>query len=465
MNTKLEEYKNDIRNKRVAILGIGISNTPLIKYLAGLGVQMTAFDRADRHKLSTVLKNFEGLDMEFSLGEKYLDNLVGFDVIFRTPGMRFDLPELQSEVARGARLTSEMETFMELCPAKILAVTGSDGKTTTTTLIHEMLKMEGYRCWLGGNIGTPLLDRIDDISPEDMVVLELSSFQLHTMKSSPQIAVVTNLAPNHLDIHKSMEEYVDAKKQIFIHGGKTSKLIINFDNDITKGFQWEAPGEVVFFSRQNPLHEGVSLKGNMLTYTKDGMDYPIIRREDIFIPGDHNIENYLAAIGAVYDFVSVDTIKKVATSFKGVTHRIEPVRELHGIRFYNDSIGSSPSRTIASLKAFGQKVILIAGGYDKKIPYDPMGEIIADKVKVLVLVGATGPKIENAYMEEMNRRGTGEIIPILRASTLPEAVKIAYDASVQGDIVILSPASASFDMFKNFEERGNRFKEIVMSLE
>ena len=465
MNRKLFEFKENIKGKKVAVLGIGISHIPLIKYLYNLEVDITAFDKSDENKIKDVIDQFKGMNIKYSLGEDYLKNLKGFDVIFKTPGMRFDLPEIEEARKNGAKVTSEMEVFFELCPAQIFAVTGSDGKTTTTTLIYKMLVEQGYNCWLGGNIGTPLLDKIDEIKETDKVVLELSSFQLHTMTQSPQVAVVTNLAPNHLDMHKSMDEYVEAKKNIYLHQRASDKLIINYDNDITREFKKDAKGEVVYFSRVNNIDTGAKMNGNMLVY-RDGKDEKeIVNAEDIVIPGVHNIENYLAAIAAVIDYVDVDTIRKVATTFKGVEHRIELVRELDGVKFYNDSIASSPSRTIAGLNSFKHKVILIAGGYDKKIPYDVMGEVLVNKVKCLVLIGQTAPKIEQALMKEIDRTGKGEDIPVIHCQTLREAVEKAYNFAKSGDIVIMSPASASFDMFKNFEERGKQFKDIVNSLE
>jgi len=464
LNRKLVEFKESIKEKKVAVLGIGISHIPLIKYLAGIGVDVTAFDRSDEDKLKGVFDDFRGLDIKYSIGEDYLKNLKGFDVVFKTPGMRFDVPEIVEARNSGAQITSEMEVFFELCPAQIFAVTGSDGKTTTTTLIYNMLKEQGYNCWLGGNIGTPLLDRIDEIKETDKVILELSSFQLHTMTLSPQVAVVTNLAPNHLDMHKSMEEYVEAKKNIFLHQSSGDKVILNYDNDITRGFSKEAKGNVVYFSRVNKLEVGAKINGEMLVYSDSNSIRGIVNAGDIVIPGVHNIENYLAAIAAVIDYVDVDIIKKVATTFKGVEHRIELVRELDGIKFYNDSIASSPSRTIAGLNSFKQKVILIAGGYDKKIPYDVMGEVLVNKVKCLVLIGQTAPKIEKALLDEAQKTGNGEDITIIKCDTLKEAVEKAYNCAKSGDIITLSPASASFDMFKNFEERGKQFKEYVNAL-
>lgn len=464
LSCSIDDYKEYIKGKKVAVLGIGVSNIPLIKFLKSMDVDITAFDKSEYENLKPSLDELKGLDLNYSLGENYLKKLIGFDVIFRTPGMRFDLPELVAEKAGGAEITSEMEVFFDLCPAEIIAVTGSDGKTTTTTLIYKILKEQGYSCWLGGNIGTPLLSYVGEIKSTDKVILELSSFQLHTMKKSPKVAVITNLSPNHLDVHKSMEEYIEAKKNIFMFQGNTDKLILNFDNDITRGFSNECKGQVTYFSRTNSLNEGAQIKDGELVYKEGDKLVRIVAADEIVIPGAHNVENYLAAIAATIDLVQPETIKKVAKTFKTVEHRSEFVRELNGVKFYNSSIDSSPSRTTAALSAFKNKVILIAGGKDKNIPYDSIGEIIAEKVKYLLLIGPTGPKIEKALMDTIVTTGKGKDIKIIKCETYEEIVKKAYEVAEKGDIVLLSPASTSFDMFKNFEERGNKFKEIVNSL-
>jgi len=464
VNEKLEQFKKDIITKKVAVLGIGISNTPLIRYLGSMGVSVTAFDKADRDELEPVLNTLEGLDVQYCLGEGYLEKLKGFDVIFKTPKVRFDIPELLREAEAGALITSEMEVFCRLCPARIFGITGSDGKTTTTTLIYKILEQHGYKCWLGGNIGTPLLDRIDEINETDMVVLELSSFQLHTMRNRINTAVVTNLSPNHLDVHTSMAEYIDAKKNIFLYQNENDTLVLNYDNEITRGFMPEGPGRVIMFSRKSDLDEGVVLSGSRIVYRHGGREDYIVDTEDILIPGVHNIENYMAAAAATIDFVSPKDVRAVASSFRGVEHRNEHVRDINGVSFYNDSIGSSPTRTIATIRSFRDRVILIAGGYDKHLPYDEMGETLAQRVKCLVLVGQTSDKIEKALRDETARSGLGADIPVIRCSTMQEAVQRAYQSAAPGDVVLLSPASASFDMYKNFEERGRHFKKIVMEL-
>lgn len=464
LNNKLEQFKKDIAGKKVAVLGVGVSNKPLIKYLTGLKVDITAFDKAEESELKETVDTFGKLGVRFNLGKNYLDNLKGFDMIFKTPKVRFDIPELEEERKRGAVITSEMEVFCELCPARIFAVTGSDGKTTTTTLVYNILAEEGYKCWLGGNIGTPLLNRIDEIKEDDIVVLELSSFQLHTMHNRLNTAIVTNLSPNHLDVHKSMDEYIDAKKNIYRYQQPEDRLILNYDNAITKAFADEAKGKVIYFSRANAVSEGLVVDNGIVMSKKAGSSLEILKTNEIKLPGVHNVENYLAAIAAVIDYVKPETIRKVARTFKGVEHRIEHVADVKGISFYNDSIGTSPTRTIASIRAFNQKVILIAGGYDKHIPYDEMGSVIAENVKCLVLLGQTAPQIQKALENEIALTGRGKEVTVLNCRSLEEAVKKAYEQGGKGDIVLMSPASASFDMYKDFVERGNKFKEIVNSL-
>lgn len=463
MNKALESYKERIRGKKAAVLGFGVSNRPLAKTIAQWGADVTVFDRKNEEEFPSI-SEYKDLGIKFSLGQGYLDNLKGFDMIFRTPGMRFDIPEIQRELANGAELTSEMEVFFKLCPAKIYAVTGSDGKTTTTTLIYETLKQEGYNCYLGGNIGTPLIDKVDEIDQNDKVVLELSSFQLLTMKDSPDVAVITNVSPNHLDIHKSMEEYIDAKKNIYRHQSNNGRVVLNYDNLITRSFVPEVKGRLILFSIKEECATGAFLKGNTIVYREGNMEKEILSIDDIKLPGMHNVENYLAAISAVIPEVSTGSIINVARNFAGVEHRNEFVRTVNGVSFYNDSIGSSPTRTTATLKSFKRKVILIAGGYDKKLCYDELGEIIHNNVKSMVLMGNTADKIEKAYKDYVQKEKV-DPIPVIRVSNMEEAVNAAYKLAASGDIVVLSPASASFDLYSNFMERGNHFKEIVQRLQ
>ncbi len=466
VNENLEEFKNYIKGRYVAVMGMGVSNTPLIRYLMDLDANITVFDRKTEEELDRALcEEYMLQGVKFSLGENYLDNLVGYDIIFRSPSMRPDLPQIEKELDRGAVLTSEIEMLIDLCPGKIIGITGSDGKTTTTTLIYNMLKEEGYNCYLGGNIGIPLFAKIDEMRPDDIVVLELSSFQLMTLKKSPDIAVITNVSPNHLDIHKDYNEYINAKRNIYLYQSSNDLVVLNYDNDITREFADTAKGKVRFFSVNTRLDDGVILDQNIIKTSSGKIRTQIIDIKDILLLGRHNVENACTAIAAVQDLVSVESIIKVLKTFKGVEHRCEFVREINGAKWYNDSIGSSPTRTIAGLISFPSKVILIAGGYDKHLDYTELGKYIVDRAKAVILLGQTKEKIKTAVEEELGKRFGDNNLPIKECFSLEEAVNEAYKLAKDGDLVFFSPASASFDMFKNFEERGNKYKELVLALD
>ena len=445
-----ERYFTSIKDKKIAVLGLGVSNRPLVRLLLGFGCSVIGCDRTPREKVDAEVLELETLGCRLSLGDTYLEN-VEAEILFRTPGMHPGHPAIRALADQGAMVTSEMEVFFEVCPCPIIAVTGSDGKTTTTTLISEMLKAEGKTVWLGGNIGTPLLPLVPQMAETDIAVVELSSFQLMDMTRSPARAVVTNLSPNHLDVHKDMEEYVEAKKNIFRFQKDTDLLVINADNAITAAFTGN--GITRTFSRQGEGY--VCLRdGSVCRNGKKVLD-----TKDILLPGVHNIENYMAAIAAVEGLVSEETVVCVAKTFGGVEHRIELVRIKDGIRFYNDSIASSPSRTIAGLRSFPEKVILIAGGYDKHIPYDVLGPEVCAHVKKLFLCGATAPQIRAAV-----EGCEGEKPEMADCGDFESAVRAATAAAERGDVVLMSPASASFDQFKNFMVRGECFKKIIMEL-
>lgn len=456
-----KQFFEHIKGKKIAMCGIGVSNTPLILDFLSKGARVFACDKRSRELIGEMADKLEAAGAELRLGDDYLKNLE-VDIIFRTPGMSFNLPELESARKRGIAVTSEMEVFFDLCPATVFAVTGSDGKTTTTTLIAKMLEAEGKKVFVGGNIGKPLLPEIENITADDFVVVELSSFQLISMRKSPDIAVVTNVAPNHLDVHKDMDEYVEAKKNVLLHQNAFSRTVLNVDNDITKDFRRYVRGQSLGFSMEGPIKNGAWLDSDgTLHMAYRGIDVPVLHRDDITILGDHNVANYLAAIAAVWGYVGTDTINKVAKEFAGVEHRIEFVKEINGVKYFNDSIASSPTRTIAGLKAFNQKVMLIAGGYDKHIPFEPLAPYLVEKVRKLYLCGHTAEKIEKALTEYEGYNGSPEII---RVEDLEAAVLAAHKDAVKGDIVTLSPACASFDAFPNFVARGNYFKELVNKL-
>jgi len=453
MASILETYFTALRDQNIVVLGLGVSNRPLVRLLLQYGCKVTGCDKTPYEKLDAEVLELEKAGCRLQTGEDYLTNLSA-DLVFRTPGMHPANPALEGLRQTGAKITSEMEIFFELCPCTVLAVTGSDGKTTTTTLISEMLKAAGKTVWLGGNIGTPLLPLLDQMQPADYAVVELSSFQLMDMQRSPHIAVVTNLAPNHLDVHKDMAEYVEAKKNIFRFQKKTDRLVLNADNAITAEFTGN--GTTRWFSRKKTAD--VCLDGT--TVLRDGV--AVLDSNEIAIPGVHNIENYMAAILAVEGIVDDETIRTVARNFGGVEHRIELVRVKDGVKFYNDSIASSPSRTIAGLNSFDQKVLLIAGGYDKHIPYDVLGPVICQKVKRLYVNGATAGQIRAAV--ETAPEYTPGNPEIIDCGDFTTAVHRSAADAMPGDVVLMSPASAAFDQFKNFMVRGDCFKKLIKEL-
>ncbi len=463
MDSRTKRFLESLCGKRIALCGIGRSNLPLITLFKKYGAEITACDKRTEEQLGDMAQQAKDAGAKLSLGESYLSDL-DVDIVFRTPGMRYYMDELVDMRNRGVVVTSEMEVFFDLCPCKIIAVTGSDGKTTTTTVISEMLKADGKTVHLGGNIGKPLLPEIESIDPDDYAVVELSSFQLISMRNSPDIAVVTNLAPNHLDIHKDMQEYIDSKRNIVLHQNAFSKSVLNLDNEISNSFSDDVRGRLLKFSRRQSVENGAYMNGSGdIIYACNGDETVIMNKSDIKIPGLHNVENYLAAICAVWGEVSVESIVKTAKEFGGVAHRNEFVREIDGVKYYNDSIASSPTRTaLGTLSLYDEKIIVILGGYDKHLDYTELGELIVKKVKTAIIMGATGPKIERGILEA--KEYTEGNPKIIKVENMEQAVAAAKENAVPGDIVSMSPASASFDLYKNFEERGEHFKSIVNSL-
>lgn len=462
MEQRVTDFFEMLKTKKVGLVGFGVTNNGIAKLLAGKGIQVTIHDRKGKKELGDICKEMEEAGVSLSLGHDYLRSL-SEDVIFRAPGVPFDLPELTAARKAGKVITSDLEMFFDLCPCPIIGVTGSDGKTTTTTLIAEMLRAEGKTVHLGGNIGKALFPEIETVRPEDYAVVELSSFQLISLRRSPDIAVVTNVSPNHLDIHGTMKAYIAAKRNILLHQNAFGRAVLNADNDLARKYTPDVRGSVCTFSRQTNVYRGAWEDSyHTIWYSDNGSQTRVMKAEEIRIPGVHNVENYLAAITAVWGLVSVESIRKVAHEFAGVEHRIELVRELDGVRWYNDSIATSPTRTIAGLLSFDRKLIVIAGGYDKKIPYEPLAPVLLEKAKLLILTGATAPRIEAAVTAIPGWEESG--LRILHAEDMEEAVQIARREAREGDIVTLSPASASFDRYKNFEVRGRHYKELVNAL-
>ena len=461
----IERLQQLIQGKKVAFIGAGVSHKRCIEQFVELGAQVTLCDQKETlEAFGDYADTLRRLQVRLSLGAHYTDGFAGQDIIMRTPGYEYYKPELQAALQAGAMVTSEVELFFELCPCEIVAVTGSDGKTTTTTLIAKMLEAAGRKVLLGGNIGAALLPQLENVTAEDIAVAELSSFQLISMRRSPKVAVVTNVTPNHLDHHKDMQEYIDAKRNILLWQTPPCRAVLGYENEISRSMAADCKGDQVWFTRLHETDKGAFLResDDTLCYAENGVVTPIVPRSEVKLRGLHNVENLLAAMAAVWGLVPVEAMRRVASTFTGVEHRIEPVRVLDGVQYYNDSIATSPTRTIAGLRSFDQKIILIAGGYDKKIPYEPLAPELLAHVKVLVLMGATGPRIEAAVRAQPGFAASG--LAILHAGSMEEAVALARGAARPGDVVSLSPASASFDAYPNFEARGRHFKQIVNAL-
>lgn len=459
MKHNFKDFKANIKNKHVAIVGLGISNTPLINFLLKFGCKITLFDKKNIEEFTNFeIKNFNKLNIKFVFGKNYLNYINNFDYIFKTPSIRPDIYEFKNAEKNGCIITSEIEELLKYCPSKIYGVTGSDGKTTTTTILYNLFKISGYKTWIGGNIGIPLFEKIEQMNEDHKVVLELSSFQLMNTTISPDVSIITNISPNHLDYHKNMDEYIECKKNIFKFQNESNITILNDDCENTKPFENEIKGRIRKFSLKKNVSSEIIENGS---YLKDNelyvLNQRLFSRNDMKIKGEHNLSNFAAAILATIPEVSSSIIKEFAKNFPGVKHRNEFVDTINNIHFYNDSIASSPTRTLATLSCFDQKVILIAGGYDKNISYTPLINGV-NKIKKLYLIGSTKQKIYDVF-----KKYTSDI-EMLIFDNFKNLIFHAYNHAKKNDIILLSPASASFDMFKNFEDRGDTFKNIVKSI-
>lgn len=447
----LIEYNNKLKSSKIAILGLGVSNIPLLEYLHNLGCDVVVFNTKPLDK--NLIDKLNIYKIKYYNEENAFDYLHGFDIIFRSPSILPTRKELVIAKEEGAVITSEIRELLHLAPCKVIGVTGSDGKTTTTTLINEILKANSYHTFLGGNIGTPLFTKLPEMKKEDIIVLELSSFQLMDMDISPDISIITNIAENHLDIHSSFEEYIDAKKNIFKYQDNKGILVTNADNEITNKFKGN--GETRYFSRSKQTNYFYT-DGTYIYYNGK----KILNKNDIKLRGIHNLENIATALTAVIDLIDLDKSIEVIKNFNGVEHRLEFVREINNVKWYNDSVSSSPTRTIAGLYSYDENIVLIAGGYDKHLDYTNIAKPILDKVTKLILMGDTKEKIYNAVTTSVMNPN----IEIYKCNTLQEVVDKAKEVAIPGEIVLFSPASASFDMFKNFADRGNQFKDLVNKL-
>lgn len=462
-NEKLKEFNEYIRFRKVAVIGLGVSNIPLLDYLYEKKAQVTIFDERTIDEIpQNVMDKITTYGFGFSFGKNCLEKLIGFNIIFRSPSCLPTKPELQKEAIRGAIVTTEVEMLMEMCPCKIIGVTGSDGKTTTTSMINYILQKAGYNTFLGGNIGTPLFTKLPEIKPDDIVVLELSSFQLMNMQVSPDIAVITNITPNHLNIHKDYEEYIEAKKNIFKNQNENGILILNYDNNITRQCSKEANGKVIFFSSKIKLDNGFIVDENVIKECEDKVRKHILNTDEVILRGNHNFQNIATALAATKTLVNTDIAVQAIKEFKPVEHRIEFIREINGVKWYNDSASSSPTRTISGINAFKENIVLIAGGYDKNLDYKPIAKPILEKVSALILIGQTAEKIFDVVKEESEKQNKS--IDIYMCDNFEETIELSKKIAKEGEVVLFSPASASFDMFKNFADRGNKFKDLVNNI-
>ena len=464
-NKRLQEFNEYIKFRKVAIIGLGVSNIPLLDYFYQKKARVTVFDERNKEEIpDELIKKITDYEFSYFFGKDCLKNLpnLNFNLILRSPSCLPTRKELEEASLNGALVTSEIELLMDMAPCKIIGVTGSDGKTTTTSLINSILQKAGYKTYLGGNIGTPLFTKLEEMKPEDILVLELSSFQLMGMEVSPDISVITNITPNHLNIHKDYEEYINAKKNIFKYQNESDTLVLNYDNEITRACKSEAKGKVIFFSGKEKLDNGFIVDNKIIKECEDKIRKHILDCKDVILRGEHNFENIATAFAATKSLVDIDIAVEAVKEFKPVEHRLEFVRELDNVKWYNDSVSSSPTRTIAGLNSFDEEIVLIAGGYDKNLDYTPIAKPIVDKVKTLILIGQTSDKIFEAVKEELEKEN--KKLDIYICSTLKETVDLARKSAKPGQIILFSPASASFDIFKNFADRGNQFKKLVNEL-
>ena len=462
-NEKLEKFEKDLTSQKVAVIGLGVSNIPLIDYLHQKRADVTVFDDREESKIdSKIIEKIKEYDFKFFLGKDNLKKLNGYDLIFRSPSCLPSKKELVAEKERGAIVTTEIEQLMKMAPCKIIGITGSDGKTTTTTLTYEVLKDAGYNCYLGGNIGIPLFTKLGEMKPEDIIVLELSSFQLMGMTISPNISAITNITPNHLNVHKDYQEYIDSKKNIYKYQDESGILVLNADNEITSNCQKEANGKVILFSSEKKLKDGYIVDEGIIKECKDGLRRHLIDTKEIKLKGVHNYQNICTVLALTNTLVDTEKALETIKKFSGVHHRLELVRTIDDVEWYNDSASTTPTRGISALNSFDKEIILIAGGADKNLDYTPIAKPIVEKVKSLILIGQTATKIYDAVKKELEVQD--KQLDIHMCETFKQSLDLAKRIAKPGQVVLFSPASTSFDMFKDMYDRGDKFKEEVNKL-
>jgi len=458
------ESIGDLTGRRVVVLGLARQGVSMARFLARTGARVTVSDLKTKSELADRIAELADLPIRYVLGEHPLSLLRGTDLICVSGGVPLDIPLLVEARRKGIPLVSDAQLFLERCPARVVGITGSAGKTTTTALVGEMCRKAGLPTWVGGNIGNPLLDDLERISPQDVVVMELSSFQLELTSVSPPVAAVLNITPNHLDRHGTMEAYIAAKRRIVAFQKPEDWAVLGFDDANARALALATPARVVFFSRGVQLDQGAYKTNGQLALRLGGREEVICEREEVRLRGDHNLLNVLAAcaLSAIVG-VPVEAMREVIRTFPGVEHRLEFVREWRGVQWYDDSIATAPERVVAALRSFHEPIVLLAGGRDKKLPWEEFAQETVCRVRVLVTFGEAGEMIAGK-VEAARRSTSGVLESVVQVQTLEEAVEAAARLARPGDVVLLSPGGTSFDAFRDFAHRGERFKELVRAL-
>ncbi len=453
----------DFRGRQVTLVGLGTrTHVALARYLVGKGARVRISERKPREQLSRELELIADLPVELRLGGHQPEDVLDADVVFVSPGVPREIPVLGVACERGIPISSEIELLFARCLAPIVGITGSAGKTTTTTLVGEMLRADGRAVYVGGNIGIPLIEKVDDIAADSWVVLELSSYQLEALDRSAHVGAILNVTPNHLDRHPSFEHYRESKFNLVRHQSPGDTAILGADDPVAASLAPRCTGSVRWFSSDHDVTVGAYRRGDELIVRDESVDARFAVTSDLKVPGAHNVLNVLAAAAvARATGVRLAAISQIATTFTGVEHRLEFVRQIDGVSYYNDSIATSPERTRAGLQSFTCPIVLIAGGRSKHLPMEDLARTIVEKVRAVVTIGEMADEIEEAVRAQSG----GEKLPIERASDLAGAVRIARTLARPGDAVLLSPSGTSFDQFQDFEDRGRRFKAEVWALE
>jgi len=453
----------------VVVLGLARQGKALARFHAERGRRVIVSDSRSAEALQPAMADLADLGLEYVFGGHPLHLLDGCAVLCPSGGVPLDLPIVQEAISRGIRLSNDAQEFLARCPAPTVGITGSAGKTTTTTLVGKMLDASGFVTRVGGNIGNPLITDLSQIAPTDRVVMELSSFQLELVTVSPHIAGVLNITPNHLDRHKTMDAYIAAKRHIVSHQAGTDVAVLGYDEPNARALAAATPAELRYFSGQSEVAVGTFLQGARLMLRRDGDEVAVVERGDVRLRGFHNVMNVLAAI-ALADAAgaTLEGMRRAIAAFTGVPHRLEPVRQLRGTLWFNDSIATAPERVLAALDSFDEPLILLAGGRDKDLPWERLAARVVERVRLLVLFGEAAPLIEEhvatARTDVRSSVEPGVLECVVKAGTLQSAVEIAAKRALPGDVVLLSPGGTSFDAFSDFAERGMRFREWVNQL-